>query len=151
MVKKFLYFSGKPSNLVLSDSMFKNCMAKDTKWSCHLDCKIKEIMDKVKFTVSGYKVILIQAGTNDFADLVYKKGIETAIVQDVLKHYHALNEMIRRRNKHAFLLFCSILPRKTDYNLYFFSTDFWTQFLPSVMVCKIGGQAYFFSDSQTIA
>ncbi len=77
-------------------------------------------MDKVRFdpkvTVSVYKVILIQAGTNDLADLVYKKGIKTATVQDVMKHYHALNEMIRRRSKHAFILFCSILPRKTDYN-----------------------------------
>ncbi len=31
----FNRFSGQQSNLVLSDSMFKNCTAKDTKWSCH--------------------------------------------------------------------------------------------------------------------
>ncbi len=77
--------------------MFKNCTAKDTKWSCHRGCKIQEIMDKVRFdpnvTVSGYNLILIQAGTND---LVYKKGIQTATIQDVMKHYYALNEMIRR-------------------------------------------------------
>ncbi len=72
-----------------------------------------------KVTASGYKVILIQAGTNDLADLVYKKGIEMATVQDVMKHYHTLNEMIYRRNKHAFLMFCSILPRKTYYDLFF--------------------------------
>ncbi len=80
--------------------MFKNCTAKDTKWSCHRGCKIQEITDQVRFdpkvTVCRYNVILVQAGTNDLADLVYKKGIQMATVQDVMKHYHTLNEMICR-------------------------------------------------------
>ncbi len=35
--------------MVISDSMFKHCTAKDTKWSCYKGHKIKEIMDRVRF------------------------------------------------------------------------------------------------------
>ncbi len=50
--------------------------------------------------------------------------------------------MIRRRNQHAMLLFCSILPRKTDHDL-LCPLTFGLNFDIQLWFAKLGGRRIF--------
>ena len=107
---------------------------------------MRQLTDKVRFedkvSVKGFDIILVQAGTNDLSNIVKQNLLWCTDLQDVLDRYVALNTMIRRRNKHAVLLFSAVLPRLNDFGIYA-PLAYGLNFALSKWCAKSGGRRVF--------
>ncbi len=108
---------------MLSDSIPKYISAKYTEVTFHKGYKILQLADKTRFDnevdIQGCDFILIMVDTNDISELITKSDFTFLTVHDIMARYHALNKVICKRNRHAIILFSSILPRADNFDLYF--------------------------------
>jgi len=143
---------------VLTDSVPKNVKVKNGMVNVHRGDKILQLADRVVFgqvSVKGYGYLLVHAGINDLSEWLAKDLLKVYTVHDLLYRYKALHKVLRRRNKHAIIMFSAILPRADSFDLYFplirganFALEKWCAksggrrvFVPSHVQFLRGGEA----------
>ncbi len=103
-------------NIVLSDSIAKNVIVKNTKVAAFPGDTIKRLTDRICFgevDLSQYDSVLIHIGTNDISDLICKNLLATTGPNDILRRFKVLRDVVRKQNPKAIIFFSSILPRAT--------------------------------------
>ncbi len=117
----FILILGQGTRFILSKSIPKYTKAKNSEISFHKGDTVGQLNYLVSFgKVNLYRhcIILIHAGTNDFAQYIYNGQIHDTTVQELLQSYKQLRNSIRRCNNYVILLFSAILPRKQDFKMF---------------------------------
>ena len=115
--------------VILCDSIGQHIGAKVIKTECEVypGCKITKLAQKLSnkyINISGYKCITIIVGTCDISSkYVWKSKSVTGVlpphtpkpIEDIIKEYRSLLDVIRNQNSIATILVCSIIPRPFDH------------------------------------
>ena len=139
----YVYVVG--SKLALVDSIPKYVRIKSTQVSVHKGYKVLDLADLIRFgkiDIAGFSLILIHGGINDLDEVIKSGMIAHMFVQDFIRRYVVLRDMVRRRNRNALVVFSAILPRAGDFKN-FFPYVYGVNFALRKWCAKSGGASIF--------
>ncbi len=122
MVVKFVSEELKYWALVLLDSIPKYVKLNNGRVDFHKGANVFQLADKVLFgqvSVVGYDYILVHVGINDISEWINKDWLNIYTVQDFMIMYRALHKVLRCWNRHAIIMFSSIVPWEAIFDFYF--------------------------------
>ena len=95
---------------------------KSTHVSFHKGFKVLDLADLIRFgkiDVTGFTLILVHGGINDLDEVIKSGKILYMFVQDFIRRYVVLRDMVRRRNRNALVVFSAVLPRAGDFKTFY--------------------------------